>query len=130
VQDFKKTIEETVSLKKFTKKGNLVASISNGAPKPVMEGKSVLFKEFANVNCIELCVDAKDPGDFINIIKLLAPSFGAINLEDIKGPNCFYVEEKLKESISIPIFHDELHGTAIVCLAAIINACHIAEKDL
>ena len=114
---------------KYTNKGNIVAVISNGtavlglgnlgalASKPVMEGKSVLFKKFAGV-------------DFINCVKFLAPSFGGINLEDIKGPDCFYVEEKLKSIMPIPVFHDDQHGTAIVCLAGLINALEISGKNI
>ena len=127
---------------KYTNKGNMVACVSNGtavlglgnigalASKPVMEGKSVLFKKFADVNCIDLCVDAKDPDEFINCVKHLAPSFGGMNLEDIKGPDCFYVEEKLKSIMPIPIFHDDQHGTAIVCLAGLINAMEISGKKV
>lgn len=97
----------------------MAACISNGtavlglgnigalASKPVMEGKSVLFKKFADVNCIDICVDCPKPDDFINVVKHLGPSFGAINLEDIKGPDCFYVETKLKELMDIPVFHDD-----------------------
>jgi malate dehydrogenase (oxaloacetate-decarboxylating)(NADP+) len=103
----------------YTNKGNMVACISNGtavlglgnigalASKPVMEGKSVLFKKFAGVDCIDLCVDAEDKEQFINVVKCLAPSFGGINLEDIKGPDCFEVEAKLKELMPIPVFHDD-----------------------
>jgi malate dehydrogenase (oxaloacetate-decarboxylating)(NADP+) len=127
---------------KYTNKGNMVACISNGtavlglgnigalASKPVMEGKAVLFKKFADVNCIDLCVDTKDPDEFINCVKLLAPSFGGINLEDIKGPDCFYVEETLKGCMPIPVFHDDQHGTAIVCLAGLINAMEISGKKI
>lgn len=127
---------------KYTNKGNMVACISNGtavlglgnigalASKPVMEGKSVLFKKFAGINCIDLCVDAPNPQDFINCVKHLSPSFGAINLEDIKGPDCFTVEAQLKELMDIPVFHDDQHGTAIVCLAGLINACEISGKNI
>ena len=127
---------------KYTNKGNMVACISNGtavlglgnigalASKPVMEGKSVLFKKFADVNCIDLCVDCTDPEEFINVVKHLHPSFGGINLEDIKGPDCFMVENKLKEIMPIPVFHDDQHGTAIVCLAGLINALEISGKDI
>jgi malate dehydrogenase (oxaloacetate-decarboxylating)(NADP+) len=125
---------------KYTNKGNMVAVISNGtavlglgnigalASKPVMEGKSVLFNKFAGVESIDLCVNAPNKDDFINSVKYLGPSFAGINLEDIKGPDCFYVEEKLKELMDIPIFHDDQHGTAIVCLAGLINACEISGK--
>jgi len=127
---------------KYTNKGNMVACISNGtavlglgnigalASKPVMEGKSVLFKKFAGVNCVDLCVDTKDKDEFVNCVKLLGPSFGGINLEDIKGPDCFYVEEKLKSLMNIPVFHDDQHGTAIVCLAGLINALHLTNKKI
>ena len=120
----------------------MVACISNGtavlglgnigalASKPVMEGKSVLFKKFAGVNCVDLCVDAEDKDVFISVVKCLAPSFGGINLEDIKGPDCFYVEDRLKEMMSIPVFHDDQHGTAIVCLAGLINALEISGKKI
>jgi len=125
---------------KYTNKGNMVACITNGtavlglgnigalASKPVMEGKSVLFKKFAGVDCIDICVDADEPSEFINIVKCLAPSFGGINLEDIKGPDCFEIEEKLKEIMPIPIFHDDQHGTAIICLAGLWNALEISGK--
>jgi len=125
---------------KYTNKGNTVAVISNGtavlglgnlgalASKPVMEGKAVLFNKFAGVESIDICVDAPDKETFVQCVKCLAPSFGGINLEDIKGPDCFYVEEKLKECMDIPVFHDDQHGTAIVCLAGLINACHITER--
>jgi malate dehydrogenase (oxaloacetate-decarboxylating)(NADP+) len=127
---------------KYTNKGNIVAVISNGtavlglgnlgalASKPVMEGKSVLFKKFAGIDSIDLCVDAPNPDDFINCVKFLAPSFGGINLEDIKGPDCFHVEEKLKSIMPIPVFHDDQHGTAIVCLAGLINALEISGKNI
>ncbi len=118
----------------------MVAVITNGtavlglgdigalAGKPVMEGKSVLFKKFAGVDSIDLCVDTKDPQQFINCVKFLAPSFGGINLEDIKAPDCFLIEETLKELMPIPVFHDDQHGTAIVTLAGFINACHITNR--
>ena len=127
---------------KYTNKGNMVAVISNGtavlglgnigalAGKPVMEGKSVLFKKFADVNSIDICIDTEDPDEFINCVKYLAPSFGGINLEDIKGPDCFYIEEKLKQLMPIPIFHDDQHGTAIVGLAGLINSLEITGKNI
>jgi malate dehydrogenase (oxaloacetate-decarboxylating)(NADP+) len=120
----------------------MVACISNGtavlglgdigalASKPVMEGKAVLFKKFAGINCIDLCIDETNNDKFIEIVKPLHPSFGGINLEDIKGPDCFYIEEKLKETMPIPVFHDDQHGTAIVCLAGLINALEITGKDI
>jgi malate dehydrogenase (oxaloacetate-decarboxylating)(NADP+) len=103
----------------YTNKGNMVAVISNGtavlglgnlgalASKPVMEGKAVLFNKFAGVESIDICVDALDPDDFINCVRFLAPSFGGINLEDIKAPECFYIEKRLKELMPIPVFHDD-----------------------
>ena len=127
---------------KYTNKGNTVAVISNGtavlglgnlgalASKPVMEGKAVLFNKFAGVESIDLCIDAPNPDDFINAVKVLAPSFGGINLEDIKAPDCFYIEAKLKEIMDIPVFHDDQHGTAIVCLAGLINALHITGRKI
>lgn len=127
---------------KYTNKGNIVAVISNGtavlglgnlgalASKPVMEGKAVLFNKFAGVESVDICVDTADPDEFINCVKCLGPSFGGINLEDIKAPDCFYVEKRLKELMKIPVFHDDQHGTAIVCLAGLINALKIANKDI
>jgi malate dehydrogenase (oxaloacetate-decarboxylating)(NADP+) len=127
---------------KYTNKGNMVAVISNGtavlglgnigglASKPVMEGKSVLFNKFAGVESIDICIDAQKKEDVINCVKCLGPSFAGINLEDIKGPDCFYIEQHLKEVMNIPIFHDDQHGTAIVCLAGLINACEINNKKI
>jgi malate dehydrogenase (oxaloacetate-decarboxylating)(NADP+) len=124
----------------YTNKGNMVAVISNGtavlglgnlgalAGKPVMEGKAVLFNKFAGIQSIDICVDAPDPESFINSVRYLAPSFGGINLEDIKGPDCFHIEEKLKSLMNIPVFHDDQHGTAIICLAGLINAVHMSGK--
>ena len=126
----------------YTNKGNTVAVISNGTAvlglgnlgplgsKPVMEGKAVLFNKFAGVESIDLCLDAEDPDTFINCVKCLGPSFGGINLEDIKGPDCFYIEAKLKELMDIPVFHDDQHGTAIVCLAGLINAVKITNRSI
>ena len=126
----------------YTNKGNMVACISNGtavlglgnigalASKPVMEGKSVLFKKFAGVNCIDICVDEPDPDRLIEVIKPLHCSFGAINLEDIKGPDCFKVEDELKKIMPIPVFHDDQHGTAVVCLAGLINALRSSNKKI
>ena len=125
---------------KYTVKGNSVAVISNGtavlglgnlgalAGKPVMEGKAVLFNKFAGIQSIDICVDAYDPDAFINCVRYLGPSFGGINLEDIKGPECFYIEEKLKSLMDIPVFHDDQHGTAIICLAALINAVEVTGR--
>ena len=126
----------------YTAKGNLVAVISNGtavlglgdigalAGKPVMEGKAVLFKRFADIDGIDLCVDTKDVDQFINCVRYLAPSFGGINLEDIKAPECFIIEQWLRELMDIPVFHDDQHGTAIVAMAGLINALQITGKRL
>lgn len=126
----------------YTAKGNLVAVISNGtavlglghigalAGKPVMEGKGVLFKRFADIDVFDIEVDELDPEKLVAIVKSLEPTFGGINLEDIKAPECFYVEEKLKEMMKIPVFHDDQHGTAIISGAAMLNACEIVGKDL
>ena len=104
--------------------GNLGALAS----KPVMEGKAVLFKKFAGVDCVDICVDEPDKNEFFKVVKSLAPSFGGINLEDIKGPDCFEIETKLKAIMPIPIFHDDQHGTAIICLAGLWNALEISKK--
>jgi malate dehydrogenase (oxaloacetate-decarboxylating)(NADP+) len=126
----------------YTTRGNLVAVISNGtailglgdlgalASKPVMEGKAVLFKRFADVDSIDLEVDTKDVEQFINAVRYLGPSFGGINLEDIKAPDCFIIEQRLRELMDIPVFHDDQHGTAIISTAALINALHITGRDL
>ncbi len=126
----------------YTNKGNLVAVISNGtavlglgnlgalASKPVMEGKAVLFKRFADVNSIDIELDTEDPEAIINAVKLMGPSFGGINLEDIKAPECFIIEQQLKETMDIPVFHDDQHGTAVICLAGLINALHISGKKI
>lgn len=127
---------------KYTNKGNMVAVISNGtailglgnlgalASKPVMEGKAVLFHKFAGIESVDICVDTKDPDAFINCVRYLAPSFGGINLEDIKAPECFIIEKELKNLMPIPVFHDDQHGTAIICLAGFINACLITGRDV
>jgi len=127
---------------KYTSKGNLVAVISNGtailglgdrgplASKPVMEGKGVLFKRFADIDVFDLEVDEKDPKKLIEIVKKLSPTFGGVNLEDIKGPECFEIEQELIKQCDIPIFHDDQHGTAIIATAGLMNACEIVKKDL
>ena len=127
---------------KYTAKGNLVAVISNGtavlglgdigpeASKPVMEGKGVLFKIFADIDVFDLELDAADPDKFIDTVKAVAPTFGGINLEDIKAPDCFYIEKRLKEELNIPIMHDDQHGTAIITAAALLNALEISGKDI
>jgi len=126
----------------YTSKGNLVGVISNGtailglgnlgahASKPVMEGKAVLFKRFADIDSIDLEIDTEDADEFINSVKYLGPTFGGINLEDIKAPECFIIEDTLREIMDIPIFHDDQHGTAIISAAALINALDLVGKDL
>jgi len=126
----------------YTAKGNLVAVISNGtailglgdlgalAAKPVMEGKAVLFKRFADVDAIDIEVDTKDVDAFINCVRYLGPTFGGINLEDIKAPDCFVIEERLRELMDIPVFHDDQHGTAIISAAGIINALHLTGRKI
>ncbi len=126
----------------YTNKGNLVAVISNGTAvlglgnlgalgsKPVMEGKAVLFKRFADVNSIDIELDTEDPDEIIKAVKLMGPTFGGINLEDIKAPECFIIEQKLKEEMDIPVFHDDQHGTAVICAAGLINALHISGKKI
>ena len=126
----------------YTTRGNLVAVISNGtailglgnlgalASKPVMEGKAVLFKRFADVDSIDLEVDTEDADQFINAVRYLGPSFGGINLEDIKAPECFIIEQRLRELMDIPVFHDDQHGTAIIAAAGLINSLHLTGKDL
>ena len=126
----------------YTVKGNLVAVISNGtavlglgdlgalASKPVMEGKAVLFKRFADVDSIDLEVDTRDVDEFINCVRFLGPTFGGINLEDIKAPECFIIEQRLREVMNIPVFHDDQHGTAIIAAAGLINALHLTNRDI
>ena len=126
----------------YTTRGNMVAVITNGtailglgnlgalASKPVMEGKAVLFKRFADVDSIDLEVATEDPEEFINAVKFLGPSFGGINLEDIKAPECFIIEEKLRELMDIPVFHDDQHGTAIIAAAGMINAMQLTGRDI
>lgn len=127
---------------KYTSKGNLVAVVSNGtailglgnkgalASKPVMEGKGVLFKRFADIDVFDIELNTEDPAKIIEIVKAMEPTFGGINLEDIKAPECFEIEQKLIELCDIPVFHDDQHGTAIICTAALMNACEIAGKAL
>jgi malate dehydrogenase (oxaloacetate-decarboxylating)(NADP+) len=135
-------VESPNDIYKYTAKGNLVAVISNGtavlglgnigaaASKPVMEGKGILFKRFADVDVFDLEVNETDPDKLIELVSKLEPTFGGINLEDIKGPECFYIEEKLKEIMNIPVFHDDQHGTAIISGAAFINALEIVGKNI
>ena len=127
---------------KYTSKGNLVAVITNGtavlglgrtgalASKPVMEGKAVLFKKFANVDVFDIEVDAPDADDFIDTVKRIAPTFGGINLEDIAAPDCFYIEQALSDALDIPVFHDDQHGTAIIICAGLLNALSYQGKTL
>ncbi|MBL3559203.1 NADP-dependent malic enzyme [Rhodovulum sulfidophilum] len=126
----------------YTCKGNMVAVISNGtailgmgnlgalAAKPVMEGKSVLFKRFADVNAVDIELDTEDPEEIIRAVRLMGPAFGGINLEDIKAPECFIIEQRLKEEMDIPVFHDDQHGTAVICAAGLINALHLSGKKI
>src|SRR6202795_2559878 len=127
---------------RYTAKGNLVAVVTNGtaglglgnigalAGKPVMEGKGVLFKRFADIDVFDLELDARDPQDVIRACQMLEPTFGAINLEDIAAPDCFIVEEELRRTMRIPVFHDDQHGTAIISGAALINALEVAGKRI
>lgn len=127
---------------KYTARGNLVAVVSNGtavlglgnigalAGKPVMEGKGVLFKKFAGIDVFDIEVDELNPDKFIDVVAALEPTFGGINLEDIKAPECFYIEKKLRERMNIPVFHDDQHGTAIICTAAVLNGLRVVEKTI
>ena len=127
---------------RYTARSNLVAVISNGtailglgnlgalASKPVMEGKAVLFKRFADVDSIDLELDTEDPDKFIEAVALMEPTFGGINLEDIAAPECFIIEQALRERMNIPVMHDDQHGTAIIAAAGLINACHLTGRDL
>jgi len=127
---------------KYTSKGNMVAVVSDGSavlglgnigPKagiPVMEGKAILFKAFANVDAFPICLDTQDTEEIIKAVKLIAPVFGGINLEDISAPRCFEIEERLKKELDIPVFHDDQHGTAVTVLAGLINASKVVKKDL
>ncbi|WP_027340432.1 NAD(P)-dependent malic enzyme [Halonatronum saccharophilum] len=126
----------------YTNRGNFVAVVSNGsavlglgnigakASMPVMEGKAVLFKEFGGVDAFPICLEEEDPEEIVQIIKKMGPTFGGINLEDIKAPECFYIEQRLKEEMDIPIFHDDQHGTAIITLAGLVNALKIVNKKI
>lgn len=127
---------------RYTAKGNLVAVVSDGtavlglgdigpeAAMPVMEGKAVLFKEFANVDAFPICLDTKDVDEIVETVKRIAPVFGGINLEDISAPRCFEIERRLKEELDIPVFHDDQHGTAVVVLAGVINALKVCKKKV
>jgi malate dehydrogenase (oxaloacetate-decarboxylating)(NADP+) len=138
----KEIAENPDDVYKYTAKGNLVAVITNGtavlglgnigpaASKPVMEGKGVLFKIFADIDVFDIEINESDPEKFVNIVKALEPTFGGINLEDIKAPECFYIEKALKEQCNIPVMHDDQHGTAIISSAALINALEIQKKKI
>jgi len=127
---------------RYTNRGNLVAVVSNGtavlglgnigalAGKPVMEGKGVLFKRFADIDVFDIEIDTEDPDEIIRMVQVLEPTFGGINLEDIKGPECFYIEETLKKTMKIPVFHDDQHGTAIISGAGLLNAVELTNKDI
>lgn len=134
--------KEPEKIYEYTAKGNLVAVVSDGTAvlglgdigplgaMPVMEGKAVLFKEFAGVDAFPICLNTKDPDKIVETVKLMEPTFGGVNLEDIAAPNCFIIEERLKKETNIPIFHDDQHGTAIVAAAAIINALKVVNKKI
>ncbi|CAG0909763.1 unnamed protein product, partial [Cyprideis torosa] len=138
----KDIFEDSSKVYEYTTKGNLVAVISNGtavlglgdigplASKPVMEGKGLLFKIFADIDVFDIEIDEKDPDKFVEIVKAISPTFGGINLEDIKAPEAFYIEERLKNELKIPVMHDDQHGTAIISGAALINAVELAEKKI
>ncbi|MEN9976738.1 MAG: hypothetical protein RIR36_898, partial [Bacteroidota bacterium] len=127
---------------KYTAKGNLVGVITNGtavlglgnigplASKPVMEGKGVLFKIFADIDVFDIEINETDPEKFVQIVKSLEPTFGGINLEDIKAPECFYIEQRLREEMNIPVMHDDQHGTAIISSAALLNALELQKKKI
>ena len=138
----KKIHENEDDVYKYTSKGNMVAVITDGSavlglgdigPKaalPVMEGKSILFKEFGNVDAFPICLNTKDPDEIVQIVKMISPGLGGINLEDISSPRCFEIEERLKKELDIPVFHDDQHGTAIVVLGGLINALRVVNKNI
>lgn len=138
----RKIHQKTSEVYKYTSKGNMVAVVTDGtavlglgdigpeAALPVMEGKAVLFKHFANVDAFPICLATKDPDKIVEAVTLIAPGFGGINLEDISAPRCFEIEERLKKILDIPVFHDDQHGTAIVVLSGLINALKVVGKDL
>jgi malate dehydrogenase (oxaloacetate-decarboxylating) len=138
----RKINENPDNVYKYTNKGNLVAVVTDGtavlglgdigpmAGMPVMEGKAILFKEFANVDAFPICVASKDVDDIVQTVKMIAPTFGGINLEDISAPRCFEIEERLKKELDIPVFHDDQHGTAVITTAAIINALKVVNKNM
>ena len=138
----KKIHEDNSLAYKYTNKGNMVAVVTDGsavlglgniggiAGMPVMEGKSVLFKEFGNVDAFPICLNTQDTEEIIRTVKAISPSFGGINLEDIAAPRCFEIEKRLIEELDIPVFHDDQHGTAVIVLSAVINALRIVKKDI
>lgn len=138
----KKIHEDNSLAYKYTNKGNMVAVVTDGsavlglgniggiAGMPVMEGKSVLFKEFGNVDAFPICLNTQDTEEIISTVKAISPSFGGINLEDIAAPRCFEIEKRLIEELDIPVFHDDQHGTAVIVLSAVINALRIVKKDI
>lgn len=138
----KKIHEDNEFAYKYTNKGNMVAVVTDGsavlglgniggiAGMPVMEGKSVLFKEFGNVDAFPICLNTQDTEEIISTVKAISPSFGGINLEDIAAPRCFEIEKRLIEELDIPVFHDDQHGTAVIVLSAVINALRIVKKDI
>ena len=138
----KKIHEDNSLAYKYTNKGNMVAVVTDGsavlglgniggiAGMPVMEGKSVLFKEFGNVDAFPICLNTQDTEEIISTVKAISPSFGGINLEDIAAPRCFEIEKGLIEELDIPVFHDDQHGTAVIVLSAVINALRIVKKDI
>ncbi|MFM2006770.1 MAG: malate dehydrogenase, partial [Pseudomonadota bacterium] len=135
-------VRDPTEARHLTSRGNLIGVVTNGtavlglgaigplAAKPVMEGKAVLFKKFAGIDCFDIEINERDPDRLVDIIAALEPTFGGINLEDIKAPECFYVERKLRERLNIPVFHDDQHGTAIIVSAAILNGLRVVGKDL
>lgn len=137
-----KIAEDKEKAYEYTIKGNTIGVVTNGtavlglgnigplAGLPVMEGKALLFKEFSGIDAFPICIDSEDPEEIIKTVKLISPVFGGINLEDIKAPECFYIEKRLKEELNIPVFHDDQHGTAIVVLAGLYNALKLVGKEL
>src|SRR5216117_3156134 len=135
-------VRDPAEARKLTSRGNLVGVVTNGTAvlglgaigplgsKPVMEGKAVLFKKFAGIDCFDIEVDERDPEKLVDIICALEPTFGGVNLEDIKAPECFYVEQKCRERMKIPVFHDDQHGTAIISTAALLNGLKVVGKDI
>jgi malate dehydrogenase (oxaloacetate-decarboxylating)(NADP+) len=135
-------VEDPLNAYKYTARGNLVAVITNGtavlglgnigplAGKPVMEGKGVLFKKFAGIDVFDIELNENDPDKLVDMICAMEPTFGGINLEDIKAPECFYIEKKCRERMGIPVFHDDQHGTAIVAAAAVLNSLRLVNKDI